>query len=52
MTTAAAIDRLVHHSTILELTGTSFRNEAAKSKKGNDHYKKPAEATGKGGKHE
>jgi len=30
MTTAAAIDRLVHHSTILELTGPSFRAEAAK----------------------
>ena len=30
MTTAAAIDRVVHHSTILELTGKSFRTEAAK----------------------
>lgn len=30
MTTAAAIDRLVHHATILELTGESFRTEAAK----------------------
>jgi DNA replication protein DnaC len=29
MTTAAAIDRLVHHSTILELTGKSYRNEEA-----------------------
>lgn len=29
MTTAAAIDRLVHHSTILELTGKSFRSDAA-----------------------
>ena len=29
MTTAAAIDRLVHHATILELTGKSFRNEEA-----------------------
>ena len=29
MTTAAAIDRLVHHSTILELTGPSIRNEQA-----------------------
>ncbi len=26
MTTVAAIDRLVHHSTILEMTGTSFRS--------------------------
>jgi DNA replication protein DnaC len=30
MTTAAAIDRLVHHSVILELTGRSVRAEAAK----------------------
>lgn len=30
MTTAAAIDRLVHHATILELTGKSYRTEAAK----------------------
>lgn len=30
MTTAAAIDRLVHHSIILELTGESYRTEAAK----------------------
>lgn len=29
MTTAAAIDRLVHHSVILELTGPSVRAEAA-----------------------
>ena len=30
MTTAAAIDRVVHHSVILELTGKSFRSDAAK----------------------
>ena len=30
MTTACAIDRLVHHATILELTGASYREEAAK----------------------
>ena len=30
MTTAAAIDRVVHHSTILELTGESYRAETAK----------------------
>ncbi|MEM8610304.1 MAG: IS21-like element helper ATPase IstB [Myxococcota bacterium] len=35
MTTAAAIDRLVHHATILEMTGPSFRNEAAKAKNTN-----------------
>lgn len=32
MTTAAAIDRLVHHSIILEMTGSSFRSEAAKKR--------------------
>ena len=32
MTTAAAIDRVVHHSVILELTGPSFRAEAAKTR--------------------
>jgi len=30
LTTAAAIDRLVHHSTILEFNGKSYRTEAAK----------------------
>ena len=29
MTTAAAIDRLMHHAVILELTGVSYRNETA-----------------------
>jgi DNA replication protein DnaC len=38
MTTAAAIDRLVHHSVILEMTGTSVRVEHAQ-----------AERTGQGG---
>ena len=33
MTTAAAIDRLVHHSVILELNITSYRLEAAKQAK-------------------
>jgi DNA replication protein DnaC len=33
MTTAAAIDRLVHHSVIVELTGPSYRVEAAKRTK-------------------
>jgi DNA replication protein DnaC len=32
MTTAAAIDRLVHHCTILELTGSSYRTENALSR--------------------
>jgi DNA replication protein DnaC len=30
MTTAAALDRLVHHSVIVELNGASYRMEAAK----------------------
>lgn len=34
MTTACAIDRIVHHATILELSGESFRAEAAKSRAG------------------
>ncbi len=33
MTTAAAIDRLVHHSVILELNVSSYRMEAAKGRK-------------------
>ena len=32
MTTAAAIDRLVHHAVILELTGESYRTEAAEKR--------------------
>lgn len=32
MTTAAAIDRLVHHAVILELVGPSIRNEEAKKR--------------------
>ena len=32
MTTAAAIDRLVHHASILELNVPSFRSETARSK--------------------
>lgn len=32
MTTAAAIDRVVHHSTILELTGPSYRAEEAQER--------------------
>lgn len=31
MTTAAAIDRLVHHALILEMTGPSFRTDQAKT---------------------
>ncbi len=32
MTTACAIDRLVHHSTILELAGPSYRSESAEKR--------------------
>lgn len=32
MTTAAAIDRLVHHATILELTGKSYRSDEAEQR--------------------
>lgn len=32
MTTMAAIDRLVHHSTVLQLNGASYRTAAAKQK--------------------
>ena len=32
MSTAAAIDRLVHHSVILKLNAESYRKEVAKSK--------------------
>jgi len=32
LTTAAAIDRLVHHAIILEMTGSSFRTEQAKER--------------------
>jgi IstB-like ATP binding protein len=33
MTTKAAVDRLVHHSTILELVGTSYRQAQAQAKR-------------------
>lgn len=36
MTTAAAIDRVVHHSVILELTGDSYRSEAALKRNANE----------------
>ena len=40
MTTAAAVDRVVHHATILELTGPSYRAEKAKSRNLNGKSKK------------
>lgn len=39
MTTAAAVDRLVHHSVILELNLTSFRLEQSKTKLQNQEQK-------------
>ena len=46
MTTAAAIDRLVHHSVIVELNVSSYRAEQAKkAKQGRTN---PSEATGEG----
>jgi DNA replication protein DnaC len=47
MTTAAAIDRLVHHSVILEMTGPSIRNEEAK-KRGDPTTTTPTTTTGTG----
>jgi DNA replication protein DnaC len=44
MTTAAAIDRLVHHSTIIDMTGPSIRNQAAQSKAATAKAKSKAEA--------
>ena len=37
MTTMAAIDRLVHHATILEFDGESVRAQKARSVNENDH---------------
>ena len=36
MTTAAAIDRLVHHSVIVELNVASYRVEQAKTKRASE----------------
>ena len=44
MTTAAAIDRVVHHALILELTGDSYRSEKARSREPAD--KAPRKAAG------
>ena len=37
MTTTAAIDRLVHHATIIELNTESYRMKAAKVAKNHSH---------------
>jgi DNA replication protein DnaC len=44
MTTAAAIDRLVHHSIILELNVPSYRLEQSKNKKSQAHPKQGKES--------
>lgn len=41
ITAMAAVDRLVHHSTILELNGESFRASAASKKKAAKEERKP-----------
>jgi DNA replication protein DnaC len=46
MTTAAAIDRLVHHSVIVELNIPSYRAEQArKAKQGRADRSEPADGT-------
>ena len=50
-TTAAAIDRVVHHAIILELTGESYRTEAAKKRNLSGSGKK-ASTTRRSGSHE
>lgn len=45
MTTAAAIDRLVHHSVILEMTGSSVRADAANQSKKEDSTTLTSSAT-------
>jgi len=50
MTTAAAIDRLVHHATILELNAPSYRTEVAKKKKSKSKKTTEKSSTKKGKK--
>jgi DNA replication protein DnaC len=40
MTTAAAIDRLVHHSVILELNNDSYRAREARKRRGSKKSKR------------
>jgi len=49
MTTAAAIDRLVHHSVIIELNVPSYRAEAAKKARQGRGTSAPPEPPGPGG---
>jgi DNA replication protein DnaC len=48
MTTAAAIDRLVHHSVIVELNVPSYRMESAKKPRGSSLSKEEDKGTEKG----
>lgn len=50
MTTAAAIDRLVHHAVIVEMAGPSVRGEEAKKRGDNydDNYSATGKAAGSG----
>ena len=48
MTTAAAIDRLVHHATILELTGSSYRTSTAKERQGAEGQTQPCATPAQG----
>ena len=45
MTTAAAIDRVVHHALIIELTGPSHRDEAARARATTTQKNKQAKAS-------
>ncbi len=47
MTTAAAIDRLVHHSVILEMTGNSYRRETAATREKKESQKEKTKKTRK-----
>jgi len=46
MTTAAAIDRLVHHATIIEMVGESVRAEEAAERAGTNGKRRAKRATG------
>ncbi len=47
MTTAAAIDRIVHHATILEMTGESYRTEVAQKRNRREKAESSSEAGAK-----
>ena len=45
MTTAAAIDRVVHHSVIIEMNGPSVRGEVAAQREEDERKSRKPEAT-------